>query len=600
MTPADAREHLNNPTPHALAQLLAFWRTCRSPSAANVLEKVSSDIVSREQKSSIKDVHQFQAWWIKTCSSTEPDDVTLAILISTLIHKLPKLPIDGELSFLRTRLRSLANHGPDPRVAQVLVTALLSEKFNRTSHDIANLFWSPDIFTCDARQAQRLKQEMEHPHSKTDYVRRSQKEAFPTLIEQCLKNNSLLSIEDERLFSALIPEFEKPQKSRSLNELKAAVFAAPINDAAKAVYSDALMEHADPRGEFISLQNAPNLDDAGKKKMAALQNKHAREWLGALFYVTKKLQFEKGFLHSIELERNAAADAETWALASQHEELSTVSILKKGHGNADHFWSFIASPRVQHLNEVDVPTGKILSNILGASRPTLETLNFIFRPGEKTLHELSASKNAPNLKTISFLDNMQSEKSVLQVASTSLPNKIVHVEFALNGTDNAPLVAHKALEKLLGNGAIERVSFSSHNAFVSIVKLGPARIKIEGHDEWAWLVAQVLPALELFSHVEGTLFLKRVAAPKPNEERGFTAMHNQYVDTVTGWNQGILGYRLGSGERDSTRVPETKYKSLPREPDASRYPNQGMVEIEFQDKIVAQAFRQRVLKLLRD
>ena len=71
--------------------------------------------------------------------------------------------------------------------------------------------------------------------------------------------------------------------------LEAGLAANPDELAAYSAYADYLMEHGDPRGEFVRTQLAledttrPKADrDTLKKREAALLKKHAAEWMGDL------------------------------------------------------------------------------------------------------------------------------------------------------------------------------------------------------------------------------------------------------------------------------------------------------------------------------
>ena len=82
-------------------------------------------------------------------------------------------------------------------------------------------------------------------------------------------------------------------------DLLAAVRERPDDDAALEIYRDHLLEKGDPRGELIALQLAPSLDEAGKRRLAALLRKHRKEWLGPLAGVAARATFERGFVATI-------------------------------------------------------------------------------------------------------------------------------------------------------------------------------------------------------------------------------------------------------------------------------------------------------------
>lgn len=79
------------------------------------------------------------------------------------------------------------------------------------------------------------------------------------------------------------------------------VYASPDDDDARHVLADALMERADPRGEFIVLQMRRAAGESTPKMHArekALLKANTRAWLGPLAAVAavKSVVFERGFL----------------------------------------------------------------------------------------------------------------------------------------------------------------------------------------------------------------------------------------------------------------------------------------------------------------
>jgi uncharacterized protein (TIGR02996 family) len=79
----------------------------------------------------------------------------------------------------------------------------------------------------------------------------------------------------------------------------AAIYAAPDDDAPRAVYADALQERGDPRGEFISLQLAHArgvFTSESLSRERALRREHGDSWLGTLARCFSSPRFERGFL----------------------------------------------------------------------------------------------------------------------------------------------------------------------------------------------------------------------------------------------------------------------------------------------------------------
>ena len=82
-----------------------------------------------------------------------------------------------------------------------------------------------------------------------------------------------------------------------LDTLRAAVFAAPEDDAPRQVYADALIEAGDLRGELIQLQLLPQRTPAQRTQVRTLLKRYAEAWLGPLHkLLVPGFQFERGFL----------------------------------------------------------------------------------------------------------------------------------------------------------------------------------------------------------------------------------------------------------------------------------------------------------------
>ncbi len=87
-------------------------------------------------------------------------------------------------------------------------------------------------------------------------------------------------------------------------ELLAAIYAAPADDAPRAVYADWLQQRGDPRGEFIALQllrahggGTPEQADREHELVTA----HGPDWLAPLpIAKTAAVRFERGFVSACE------------------------------------------------------------------------------------------------------------------------------------------------------------------------------------------------------------------------------------------------------------------------------------------------------------
>jgi uncharacterized protein (TIGR02996 family) len=88
--------------------------------------------------------------------------------------------------------------------------------------------------------------------------------------------------------------------------LLAAIYAAPGDDAPRAVYADWLLERDDPHGELISLQLARAAGKATEKtqrREAELACDHSRTWLGPLDGAVRYAVYARGFATHVQLHR---------------------------------------------------------------------------------------------------------------------------------------------------------------------------------------------------------------------------------------------------------------------------------------------------------
>lgn len=91
-----------------------------------------------------------------------------------------------------------------------------------------------------------------------------------------------------------------------MNDLYAAIYGDPDDDAPRHVLADYLSDRGDPRGEFISLQLARGRKRIGLARELELLQANAAEWLGALAPVidVPHSKFERGFLAHAAIVRN--------------------------------------------------------------------------------------------------------------------------------------------------------------------------------------------------------------------------------------------------------------------------------------------------------
>jgi uncharacterized protein (TIGR02996 family) len=94
---------------------------------------------------------------------------------------------------------------------------------------------------------------------------------------------------------------------RSAETLLADIYANPSDDGPRLVYADLLLEHADPRGELITLQLERGRGGVVTARETELLKKHGKAWLGPLASVLRFGQgfssttFERGFVSKADI-----------------------------------------------------------------------------------------------------------------------------------------------------------------------------------------------------------------------------------------------------------------------------------------------------------
>lgn len=161
-----------------------------------------------------------------------------------------------------------------------------------------------------------------------------------------------------------------PDEPTHVESLYEQVLAAPKNLELRHVWADALLEHGDPRGEFVALQlkvaSAGGLTTPEEQaRRNSLQRKHQRAWLGALSDVllASTVRFEAGCLVEAQLGPLSAAGPEEWRRLSGERTLLTVKRLRR-NSNADVYLTFLSSPMMASLEAVEVSNNPLLARLV--------------------------------------------------------------------------------------------------------------------------------------------------------------------------------------------------------------------------------------------
>ena len=99
---------------------------------------------------------------------------------------------------------------------------------------------------------------------------------------------------------ALLPALTAQAQAQRTAALFAQIYAAPQDDAPRAVLGDLLMEAEDPRGEFIQLQLSAD-SPTSSARQAQLLEQHREAWLGPLAPALEAAIFRRGLLAEVTL-----------------------------------------------------------------------------------------------------------------------------------------------------------------------------------------------------------------------------------------------------------------------------------------------------------
>ena len=289
----------------ALAALLAAWRRIPAAPLADLVDRVSELAAAARPELTGATQAAFAEQWL--ARAREADAVEVGVLLPTLMQ------VDSYQA--RKRLKLLARHAPDPRLALAFAeivatppfTAGSTAKFWQTLHEL--------LVACpDPRALARLEQ-VEAPDAdapsnvlRLDGWRRRS----VAKLRAALGPASTELDEGQRARLATVGEaLERvlAQTPQTGPELLAAVYAAPSDPEPRQIYADYLLERGDPRGEFIALQLADlrgGLDKAGRARVRALLGEHRHAWLGPLapVLVQSGTEFHGGFLARARLKRS--------------------------------------------------------------------------------------------------------------------------------------------------------------------------------------------------------------------------------------------------------------------------------------------------------
>jgi uncharacterized protein (TIGR02996 family) len=277
----------------ALRQLIALWKTARSPALAEAIDVLSSRVGSGVIEGDSP--AELARAWNRVEEAGDIGDLELLLAqiragtdVDGVVARIVKL----ELRFRR-----------DPRLATFVHTQLDQLAFTASSSSsvwgalfgVLGRIHDPRTVVVIAATRARWDAKL----AKRGNYRRWFLAAMDTVSELA---NTVVNPELSRDAIAPILAFARPVESdgdRSLAALFAEVYRNPDDDHVRNVLADALVERNDPRGELIHLQLRGTLSTDEKRRAKELLAAHGREWLGALgAFVSKnpkELIYKRGF-----------------------------------------------------------------------------------------------------------------------------------------------------------------------------------------------------------------------------------------------------------------------------------------------------------------
>lgn len=326
-----------------------------------------------------------------------------------------KLAEKGSSAELTRRVRGLAAHAADPRIASALVGLVEAPPFTAGSlrPTWGALFEQLIETHTDPRSIPRLTTiRIEDTFGSTTmagWIKGKVAAVLDELRERFPAGAPRLR--DEAVLAKLVPAPEPATptpvvkltgRKRVEAELLAAIAEAPGDDAPRLVYADLVAEQGDSaRAELIQLQLArAKTGDEPTAHEQKLLAKHAAKWLAPILPGLTKdsWQFVRGFLDSVRIRRTASNAAEV----ARHPLWSTVRFVKLSeNGDAS---AIAAQPIMKNLKIVEFATRPRGLRAILASKAPIEELRRLYLPNIRSdaeLHRrLVAGAGLPNLRLV--------------------------------------------------------------------------------------------------------------------------------------------------------------------------------------------------------
>lgn len=286
-----------------LVASLEAWQAYPSVALADLVIAASARVATtREVKGSLAEQ---QATWLEVCAAADPID--LPWLLEHVITSRKQETLE--------RLRALAKREPDPRTSAALVERCAAPEL-RSHPPVWTLIFSILRKARDRRMLATIGELHRQLKLVTDFdrehrVRLLKLEEMIAAFEPPPPPHPQRDLLDQlaRQLLAKGGAIGEAASAKTALDFMIEVWAAPLDDAPRAVFAAWLLERGDPRGELITLQLARARDPAEPanaeiiKRERALLSEHHRAWMGELEPVVSKnaYAFERGFLARAEV-----------------------------------------------------------------------------------------------------------------------------------------------------------------------------------------------------------------------------------------------------------------------------------------------------------
>lgn len=406
----------------ALAVALELWRETRRAPLADLIDVLAT----RTPKTTLpsrcgKDAYQLA--WLALARARDP--VHHNALLAGLGRSLQLGAADfwqpgyarSRYEALLVRIAALADLPDDPRTSRMLVEVIRTTPWPVWDDAAAAHVYGPVLAlierTADERCLPNLRALVLAPSAPTRILRDYFERTLPPLVAALERaaatapaltrtaSDALVRVRAELVLAETTAEAVEDGDT-----LLARALRAPDDDGALRALEERLVDRGDPRGELITLQRrvADGLAGEGEiRRVRSLIRRHERVWLGDLVRLTKRRVFELGLLAEAELLQAAAAPAELWDRARDDERLATVRVLRKGNGSEARYRSFVLSPVMRSLREVDVCSLGMLEAICDRPEPwRLEHIRIERTLRPRILERLAEARSLPALREITF------------------------------------------------------------------------------------------------------------------------------------------------------------------------------------------------------